>query len=79
VGHPLDSQTMSPDLPVAFDGDFRSARYEQESLFMANFELGVVVIVDTFTDTLIIQKALPMRLRVDEETLYRQDPTVSAA
>jgi hypothetical protein len=47
VGHPLDSQTMSPDLPVAFDGDFRSARYEQESLFMANFELGVVVIVDT--------------------------------
>jgi hypothetical protein len=32
-----------------------------------------------FTDTLIIQKALPMRLRVDEETLYRQDPTVSAA
>jgi hypothetical protein len=30
-------------------------------------------------DTLIIQKALPMRLRVDEEILYRQDPTVSAA
>jgi hypothetical protein len=54
-------------------------------------QLVVVVIMDTSiyekqlyramhpTDTLTIQKAHPMRLRVDEEILYRQDPITSVA
>jgi hypothetical protein len=53
--------------------------------------LVVVIIMDTSiyekqlyramhpTDTLTFQKAHPMRLRVDEEILYRQDPITSAA